>query len=466
MASLFNYYQREPRKNETMISERFPHNHVKFSALLKPLEWIDGVCGLFGSRAFKFKDAMLHEFDSASPLDDCLGTKAELKQVKEIIMLFCKGIDNNPHLSSIGRFLIRKIGLDTLKKRKRVLTYYYSNKKFIEANGKVKAPVIITGLPRSGTTLLQRLMSEDTNTRSPYTYEMEAPTPPLKSGADPFQDPRIKKESGSALNTLILLAPGLVEKYAESHFWSALEKEESFIYMLAHNGIIEPNSSTAGRAYINSLVKIWNKRPIFRYERLFFTMLDAYCPPQSHWILKAPNYAPCFPLIFEEYPDARVIVTHRTPLVTIPSICRQKESWCIVFDKDGSFDKHRFGQLELVNYKHYASAPLNYRKEHREKEKQIFDCVYKEFFSDPIMMVKKIYQKFDLEYTDKFEERMKVYLKNNQQGKYGRHKYSLEEYGFTRENIYKECKDYMDYYGFGMLDHIERPASFNFLKKR
>ena len=50
-------------------------------------------------------------------------------------------------------------------------------------------------------------------------------------------------------------------------------------------------------------------------------------------------------------------------------------------------------------------VPFSYRKEHPEKEGQIFDCIYAELFSDPIAMVRKIYEKFDLEYTDEFEQR-------------------------------------------------------------
>ena len=60
---------------------------------------------------------------------------------------------------------------------------------------------------------------------------------------------------------------------------------------------------------------------------------------------------------------------------------------------------------------------------------------------------------------------MIVYLENNKQGKYGRHKYSLEEYGFNADSLYEEYREYMDHYGFGIPDKTERPASFNFLKK-
>jgi hypothetical protein len=329
----------------------------------------------------------------------------------------------------------------------------------------LKAPVIITGLARSGTTLLHRLMSEDPTTRSAYTFEMEVPIPPMTLEANPMEDPRIKS-SEDVIGTVSRLAPGFLEKFAESHFWSATNMEESLIYMLAHNGIHTMNSFTAGKTYLDALCRIEDKRPAFRYERLFFTMLDAYRPAKSHWTLKAPVYALFFPIIFEEYPDVRVIITHRNPLVALPSLCRLLESWCIAFDQDGSFDKHRFGKLVQKYVGKGLMVPYSYRKEHSEKERQIYDCMYTDLFSDPIAVVRKIYEKFSLLYTDEFEQRMMVYLENNKQGKYGRHKYSLEEYGFNGESVYQGYRDYMERYGFGIPDKIERPVSFDFALKK
>ena len=465
MSDLSNYYQREPINNESTTSERYPGNHVKFSPLLTPLRWIDGIYSMFGSRAFMTTKEMLKEFDSATPLDKYLGEKEDLTDMRELLKSYCHGIDNNPFLSSNGRFLIKTISIDALKNRKRVLQYYNENKAFIEANGTFKAPLIITGSPRSGTTLLQRLLSEDPNSRSPYTFELELPLPPMTKESNPLMDLRIKK-SNAAIKTLTKLAPGFMEKFAESHVWSATEMEESIDYTLAHNGITQMNCPMAGLNHIKDLMKVEDKRSLFLYEGLFFTTLDAFRPAKSHWVLKATEYARYFPLIFQEYEQANIVVTHRNPLITLPSLCRLWESWCIAYDRDGSFDKHRFGQFIKRIQEKYLMVPLKYRKTHPENEDRIFDCIYEEFFSDPIRMVKKIYQKFDLEYTTEFEERMKVYLENNKQGKYGRHKYSLEEYGFNAENLFEEYREYMDLYGFGIPDKKERPASFDFLKRQ
>jgi hypothetical protein len=174
-----NYYQLDPQSSQAGSAARFPKNHVKYSKLLKPVEWIDNAYGLFGSHAFMFKKIILREFDKVAPLDEYVGSRDELNQIRNLVMLFCESIDNNPYLSAIGRLLLRRIALNGLKSRNKVLEYYHSNKNYIEGNGKIEAPMIITGLPRSGTTLLHRLLSEDPNTRSPYTFEMEVPIPPM-----------------------------------------------------------------------------------------------------------------------------------------------------------------------------------------------------------------------------------------------------------------------------------------------
>lgn len=64
------------------------------------------------------------------------------------------------------------------------------------------------------------------------------------------------------------------------------------------------NVVTAGEEFLNDFLEIEGKGAIFRYQRLFFTILDAYRSARSHWTLKAPSYALFFPLIFEEYGDA------------------------------------------------------------------------------------------------------------------------------------------------------------------
>jgi hypothetical protein len=80
--------------------------------------------------------------------------------------------------------------------------------------------------------------------------------------------------------------------------------------------------------------------------------------------------------------------------------------------------------------------------------------MYDELFADPIAMVKRIYSWFDLEVTPTFEQRMRTYLDNNRQGKYGRHSYSLQEYGLDPELLLESNYEYMQQYGFTIEEGV------------
>jgi hypothetical protein len=445
---LDNYYEQFPNRHAAEPA-RFPRNHVRYSALLRPLEWLNALHVRLGVSPLSTTQAALRVFDSAAPFDAVLGSADELADLRSALVLQQEGIDRNPYVSGIGRVLCKKLGLGLLETRRAVLAHYAANKDFIEANGRVRAPLIITGLPRTGSTLLQRLIAEDPNTRTPYTFELERPLPPLQRDVDPLRDPRIA-EASTSLAILARIAPGFIEKLNESHLWSATEFEESFLYMLAHNGVGMIGAPIAGRKYVDALLSLRGKRPVLRYERLFFTMLDAYRPAASHWTFKAPNYAHVFPLVLEEYPDVRMVITHRNPLITLPSCCRLGESWNIAFDRDGSFDRHRFGELSAEIMNASMEVPFRYRQANPETTRQIFDCMYDELFADPIAMVKRIYTHFDLEVTESFVKGMQRYLAQNPQGKHGRHRYSLEDYGIDSELYYDRHRDYMRAYGFSI----------------
>lgn len=442
------YYQVDPSTADGDTTGRYPRNHVRYSKLFLPVRWFDKTKkALTGSSAFNLTKATLKEFDKPGDLHPRWGSSKDIRAIRDCLEMFATGIDNNPYISSIGRMLIKTVYLTYLRNRTEFIRFYEENAAFIEANGKYKAPLLVTGYPRTGTTLLHRLLAEDPRSRSPYTYEMEQVLPPLKSGEDPMKSSRIKK-SAASINLLSKYAPGFIEKFNESHLWSATEREESLIYMQFHNGISIVTGLQAGLDYALRLADPDVAPALMKYERNFFTMLDAYCPAASHWINKAPSYALYFGSIFDEFDDARVVVTHRNPAKNAASFARLLESACVPFDIDGSFDKHAFGQMVVAFSGLFWERPMAFRTAHPGRERQIIDAAYRDTFADPIAMVRRIYDKFEMEVTPEFADRMKAYLANNQQGKYGRHHYSNQEYAISAEILKAKYSDYFDKYNF------------------
>jgi hypothetical protein len=444
-----NYYHVDPASHRGDVSGRYSENQVKFPIFWKPAIAASNLkTSLTGKPLFLMGGRMLARFDSVGPLHERWGTADEIAVNRRNLQLFCQGVDENRYIAPPGRLFIKIIVSRYLQNRIDTIAFYEKNRAFIEANGRCRAPLLVTGFFRTGTTLLHRLLSQDPNARSPYAYEMEISTPPLKAGADAMRDPRIRKIKAT-MAALSRVAPGFMETFSQSHPWSATEREESFVYMQHHCGQPVLSGAHAGRAYLHSAFAYDNAPAIFKYERNFITMLDAYRPAGTHWVVKAPTYAPMFAAIFDGYPDARVIVSHRNPAKSIASACRMYESWLASFDVDGSFDKHGLRELLGEVFSAFHDRPQEYRTANPSRESQIIDCAYTDLVRDPIGTVRRTYDKFEMDYTQEFEDRMRAYLEANRQGTYGRARYSNEEYGIDPDALYEQNRVYFDRHGFG-----------------
>ena len=80
----------------------------------------------------------------------------------------------------------------------------------------------------------------------------------------------------------------------------------------------------------------------------------------------------------------------------------------------------------------------------RHGEDAIFDIHYEAQMRDPIGQMRKRYAHFDEPFTAAAESAMNAYLAGNPKGKHGRHEYSLEEYGLTKEGVRRRFKDYVE----------------------
>ena len=443
-----NYYHVDPDSHQGDLSGRYPQNYARSPFFLKPLVWGDILSRRIRRKpAYLLGDRLLKIFDSTGPLDERWGTQGEINDLREIIALFNRSLDENPYVSPIGRILLRRVYGGHLKNRAETIAFYEKNRQFIEKNGKYKAPLIVTGFARTGSTLLYKLLSQDPNSRSPYTYELEITTPPLQTNQNPMKDPRLKKRT-AMLTSMSTLAPGALERFAQSHPTSATDKEEAFPHIQFHCGLGFLNCMTAGLKFAMAMHHPAVAPALFKYENNFFKMLDAYCPAKVHWVNKSPAYAPYFGYIFATHPDANVVVMHRDPSECASSFCRLLENWHILFDIDGSFDKLSFGRLLQKALRIFWSSPLEWRERNPKKEPQITDVFYENLLDDPISVVRSLYEKFGMEYTREFENRMKDYLNNDKHGKSPRHKYTNEEYGIDPKQLFKENEAYFRKYGY------------------
>ena len=94
-----------------------------------------------------------------------------------------------------------------------------------------------------------------------------------------------------------------------------------------------------------------------------------------------------------------------------------------------------------------AGLAVKYRQAQGDLQQQLFDVHYLELLRDPMSMVRRIYEFFDLELTGAAETAMERFLLANPKDKGGVHRYSLEEFGLNPETERRRFQFYQDFFG-------------------
>jgi hypothetical protein len=292
----------------------------------------------------------------------------------------------------------------------------------------IARPIFITGLPRTGTTLLHRLLCLDPANRAPALYEMSSP---CARG-------QMEANARKLTRQMISMAEKVALDMMKAHPSSAEDAEESFfLWQMSGLYLYSAYSSYPYPFFDRSFQRLCSEemRRIHLEEKLFYQIMQwkALSSHSPRWVLKTPFYMASLEHLFEVFPDARVIVTKRSPMETVPSLCGLFRSVKLMSHSSVSNAEIRAAVLRC------CSVLLDRYRAFAEKNAGLLgdatryaEIEYAELICDPIGTVKKLYSEFGLEYHIEFENKMRTWLAEQPPGgKYGRQSYSAEEFGIT-----------------------------------
>jgi len=298
------------------------------------------------------------------------------------------------------------------------------------------APLIISGLPRTGSTLLYSLMACDPQTRAPKWWEMNTDVTPSSTGAD--DDPRIQ-EGHHLLHTLV--ADGAVGKFSRSHPTLAHQIDEE-VYIMGHAGL---NTFLCAQLLMEEYQSFaQSNQPDHAYLHLknYIETLDKANPPESHWTLKSPYHAEYLGMITQYFPKARMVFTHRDVEKVVPSFAQLLVSEAGLYMADGYEDgiKARVATANLDWLKRCAENIMKFQDS--VPDDSYVNVNYNDLISRPVATVERIYAQFGLEVTDGFRMGMEQFLSKDKQGKHGRATYSLAEFSYSSAQLSHEFEKY------------------------
>lgn len=349
---------------------------------------------------------------------------------REGLRVLLDSVAHEADLSTLGRLSCRETLLRYLENRLRLEEYRIEN---AEVAGQViERPIFIVGLPRTGTTILFNLLSQDPTNRPPLSWEVEWPVPPPETEAYET-DPRIRdaEKLFANLDRLIPTLPAIHE------FGARLPQE--CVPINAHEFLSIQFHTTFHVPSYQSWLEQQSLLPSYEFHKKVLQHLQSK-HMKERWVLKSPAHLPAIDDILKIYPDALIIHTHRDPAKVMPSLA----SLCYAFRcmSSDSVDPARIGRNVMDVWSLSLQRAVQSRRRHRDKPGQFFDAPFEDTLEDPVGLLRRAYEHFGLDFTDAAQRRMTAFLAANPRGNRGVHRYVLEDFDLSLGEIHERFSEY------------------------
>jgi hypothetical protein len=148
--------------------------------------------------------------------------------------------------------------------------------------------------------------------------------------------------------------------------------------------------------------------------------------------------------VLATYPDACFVHCHRDPAKVLPSLCSLVTGWRAI--SEGDVDRAALARWQCEVWAAGMDHCIEVRRELRD-DSRFFDLNFQETVTDPVGAVKRMYAHFGAELTEEAERRLRAHRAENPRGKYGEHRYTLDEFGLTHAAIYDRYAAYLEHFG-------------------
>lgn len=295
----------------------------------------------------------------------------------------------------------------------------------------IVAPVVIIGLQRTGTSKLFRNIAADPQWNALYTWLAVNPIPPdgWRSGSP---DPRLAQARAWCENRKWL---------GKAHGFYAEEPEMEALLMLHTFMINNP-------ARLMPKHQAWLEQadfsPCYRHlkRQLKFLQWQTGAPPGRRWILKSPPHLLSLNALADAFPDAHLVMTHRHPAFSVGSMFKLTE--LSQARHANKVDRDKIRECWLRNLSTAIERFIDFRS--CRPDMPIIDTAFRDFVTNPLPVVKAIYNRVGARYTRESEEAAAEWHQANPRRREGKFEYSLEEFGATEADIERAFADYLSQY--------------------
>jgi hypothetical protein len=290
----------------------------------------------------------------------------------------------------------------------------------------VDAPVFITGLLRSGTTVLHNLLAQVPGLRAPQLWE-------LLAAADPAPEPELVRRATDYVEEYYRRAPA----FRAIHPLDARQPEEchrltgvtftSDIYSLRYR-VPSYTAWLAGQ----------DRVPVYRYHRMLLRCI-LWRRPAAVPVLKCPSHLWHTRALAAVYPGARLIRLHRDPATALASVCS-----LTAVVRGARSDEVDPAEIGRYWFDHAATALDRTRPTTIEHGLPVLDIRYADLVDDPVATVASVCRFLQVPFEEDTRRAVIGVLTGNPREKCGPHRYGLDDFGLDRARVNERFSRYID----------------------
>ncbi len=372
-------------------------------------------------------EALLCAARGATGLDDFGDAR-----FREPFEIFCRSLEEEADLTLLGRVLARA-EIQRLLQSRLEMQEILRREPLILDQG-IEKPLFITGLARSGTTFLHELLWQDPANRVPLLWEMMYPAPLVRNAGLAPDDPRV-----AASHREIKISDEILPEFSTMHE-SAGHLPNECIFIFAHEFHTE---MWLGQYKVESYLR-WisgaDKKSLYEAHRNFLQFLQ-WRHEAEQWVLKSPSHLAMLSNLFEVYPDAHVVVTHRDPVRGLGSLGSIIAA--MISMRSGAVDRNLCIRVQSAASPMMVGKYMAQRDRGDLPEERITDIRYPDLVSNPIRTVASLYERLGRDLSADARDRMKRWLDAKASEPSAPHQHRFEDTGLDLATERAKYREYI-----------------------
>jgi hypothetical protein len=335
-------------------------------------------------------------------------------------------------LSPLGHELTKRRLTALLSDRLRLRAVQREHPEVLDVEVRVAAE--ICGLPRTGSTLLHRLLAASPQVTSTLSWEVAYPIPFPGEGPGA---PERKRRAQERMQMLSQLPPGFGDLHTV--VWDGPEED---VILLDRTFVSMSFDSFYWVPSYGEWLRSADQRPAYRELREWLQVLQWQRSSRSlPWVLKSPHHLTAVDTVLDEFPDCKIVMTHRSPVNAVPSYASMVSAISSQYSAD--VDPVRIGRYWS---RQFAKTLAGFASARAARPDRFVDVRFADTVAKPLEVAREVLDALGLPAGPADDAAFEAYLEQNRTERHGSHSYAPPDFGLSEDQLRRDFAFYSEVY--------------------